>query len=61
MHGLMKTVKTKSRARELMRAQMGDIYEEIRVAKAAGDPICYSTSNFAKELFEVMGIKVVYP
>ena len=57
----MKTVKTKSRARELMRAQMGDIYEEIRVAKAAGDPICYSTSNFAKELFEVMGIKVVYP
>lgn len=58
---MVKKIKSHSAARELMREYVGDIYEDIRKAKAAGEPICYSTSNFAKELFEVMDIKVVYP
>lgn len=57
----MKSVKVHSAARDLLRQCMGDIYADIRAAKEAGEPVCYSTSNFAKELFEVMDIKVVYP
>ena len=57
----MKSVKVHSRARELMREYVGDIYAEVREAKAAGQPIAYSTSNFAKELFDVFDVKVVYP
>ena len=55
------SVKVRSKARELMREFMGDIYADIRAAKAAGEPIGYSTSNFAKELFDVFDLKVVYP
>ncbi len=44
-----------------MREYVGDIYADIRAAKAAGEPIAYSTSNFAKELFDVFDVKVVYP
>jgi (R)-2-hydroxyisocaproyl-CoA dehydratase alpha subunit len=57
----MKTVKAHSRARDLMREYVGDIYADVRAAKAAGEPIAYSTSNFAKELFDVFDVKVVYP
>ena len=51
------SVKVHSKARERMREFMGDIYAEIRAAKAAGEPIGYSTSNFAKELFDVFDLK----
>lgn len=44
-----------------MREYVGDIYSDIRAAKKAGEPIGYSTSNFAKELFEVLDLKIVYP
>lgn len=54
-------VKNRSRARDLMREYVGDIYSDIRAAKKAGEPIGYSTSNFAKELFEVLDLKIVYP
>lgn len=54
-------IKYKSKARELMREYVDDIYSDIRAAKAAGEPIGYSTSNFAKELFEVLDLKIVYP
>ncbi len=57
----MKTVKAKSHARELMRESIDNIYEDVRKAKAAGEPIGYSTSNFAREIFEVFDVKVVYP
>lgn len=55
------TEKTKSRARELMKEYVGDLYSGIREAKARGEKIGYSTSNFAKELFEAMDLKIVYP
>lgn len=58
---MIKTVKVRSEARELMREYVGDLYADIREAKKRGEPIAYSTSNFAKELFEVLDIKVVYP
>lgn len=58
---MAKYVKYKSRARELMREYVGDIYADIRAAKDVGEPIGYSTSNFAKELFEVLDLKIVYP
>ncbi len=57
----MKSIKKKYRSRELMREQIDNIYEDVRVAKANGEKIGYSTSNFAKEIFEVFDVKVVYP
>lgn len=58
---MAKQVKVHSRARELMREYVGDIYADVRAAKAAGEPIGFSTSNFAKEIFDVFDVKVVYP
>lgn len=58
---MVKSIKYKSRARDLMREYVGDIYSDIRAAKLAHEPVGYSTSNFAKELFEVMDLKIVYP
>ena len=58
---MAKSVKAHSKARDLMREYVGDIYADVRAAKAAGEPIGYSTSNFAKEIFDVFDVKVVYP
>ncbi|MDO4891239.1 MAG: 2-hydroxyacyl-CoA dehydratase family protein [Coriobacteriaceae bacterium] len=58
---MAKSVKVHSKARELMREYVGDIYADVRAAKAAGEPVGYSTSNFAKEIFEVFDLKIVYP
>ena len=58
---MVQSINCRSRARDLMREYVGDIYSDIRAAKLAHEPIGYSTSNFAKELFEVMDLKIVYP
>ena len=42
---MAKSVKVHSKARELMREYVGDIYADVRAAKAAGEPVGYSTLN----------------
>lgn len=49
------------RSKELLKEFMGRHYDEIREAKANGEPIGFSTSNFPKEIVETFGLKVMYP
>lgn len=49
------------KSKQLLREFMGKHYDEIREAKANGEPIGFSTSNFPKEIVETFGLKVMYP
>lgn len=48
-------------SKELLKEFTARVYEEIREAKAAGQPIGWSTSNFPKEICETFGLKIMYP
>lgn len=49
------------RSKQLLKAFTASVYEEIREAKANGEPIGWSTSNFPKEICEAFGLKIMYP
>lgn len=48
-------------SKELMNLALADHYEEIRQAKARGEKIGFSTSNFCKEITATFGAKVMFP
>lgn len=51
----------KPKSKKLLQEFMSTTYEEIRDAKANGEPIGYSTSNFPKEIVQTLDLKVMYP
>lgn len=51
----------KTRSKELLQEFMSNTYDEIREAKAQGEPIGFSTSNFPKEIVQTLDLKVMYP
>lgn len=52
---------TEKTAKEMLKEFQANIYEEIRQAKAEGQLIGWSTSNFPKEICETFGLKIMYP
>lgn len=49
------------RAKDLLNAITAEHYKSAWDAKNAGEKVGWCASNFPQEIFETMGIKVVYP